>query len=403
MSAADTAPSDMRIMGIVHDALRRDLTRAIDTLSGSTPVAEPRRGAIARHVEWMMGFLHQHHHGEDEGVWPVVRSRRSDAAVLLADMEADHAAIAPLIERVKPAARRYGAEPSGAAASGLMAALQDLCTTLLPHLEREEAELVPIISVTMSAAEWHAIEQEYYVGPKSMAELGFEGHWLLDGLDAERADVVTHTVPALARLVLVRGFAGRYRRHAVACWGDADRDAYRPARPLPRHIPRTGHVEAVVQVPIDAVWRVVSDVTRVPEWSRECRHVTWSDGATEAIPGARFRGANQAGPWRWTRINEVEVADEPRRFVWRTVPSVLYPDSSRWTIELNETDDGTRIVQSYEVLRAPKALTFLYSILVPSHRGRAVELDSDLHRLGEVAKGVDSDGTRPSRTRSSSV
>ena len=380
-----TTPSDMRMMGIVHDALRRDLARAIDTLSGDALPPEPQGQAIGRHVEWMMGFLHQHHHGEDEGVWPLLRRRRPDVVPVVDETEADHERIAPLIDRCENAARAFAVHPSEESGDALAVALRDLADVLLPHLEREEAELMPLTSVAISAAEWAEIEQRYYVGPKSTSELGFEGHWLLDGLDAERADVVVHTVPPVVRSILLHGFAGRYRRHAVACWGEADRDAYRPARPLARCIPTHSQVEAVVPALPDAVWRVVSDVTRVPEWSRECRRVTWSDGATVAARGARFRGTNKAGPWSWTRINEVEVADAPHRLVWRTVPTLFFPDSSRWTIELSADERGTRIVQSYAVLRAPKVLSLLYSILVPSHRGRGTELTADLQRLGELA------------------
>ncbi len=154
---------------------------------------------------------------------------------------------------------------------------------------------------------------------------------------------------------------------------------------LPRRIPRTGRVETVVAAPIDAVWNVVTDVTRVGEWSHECRRVEWLDGATNAAPGVRFRGTNKAGPWTWSRINEVLVADEPRTFAWRTVPTLLFPDSSEWRIELEPVDGGTRITQSFEVVRAPAVLAALYAIVVPTHRERSTGLTDDLRRLGELA------------------
>ncbi len=144
----------------------------------------------------------------------------------------------------------------------------------------------------------------------------------------------------------------------------------------------------VVTAPIDAVWQVASDVTRVGEWSHECRRVEWLDGSTKAAPGVRFRGTNKAGPWRWSRINEVVVADEPHTFVWRTVPTLGFPDSSEWRIALEAADGGTRIVQSYEVIRAPAALSRLYAFIIPSHRGRSTGLTDDLRRLGEVAENL---------------
>ena len=62
-------PADTRMMGIVHDALRRDLARARAALAG--PVAPEQRRALAAHVGWMMDFLHEHHRGEDAGLYPI--------------------------------------------------------------------------------------------------------------------------------------------------------------------------------------------------------------------------------------------------------------------------------------------------------------------------------------------
>lgn len=394
----DLTPCDTRMMGIVHHAIRRDLERAIEVLAASPPPSGARRIAIGRHITWLMTFLHQHHHGEDEGIWPLVREREPHAAHLLDEMESDHQRVAPLIDRCNETAEGYSSGTTDDERSRLHAALRELAGALLPHLDREVAELMPIVSVNISAKELAAIDKEYYVGPKSMTELGFEGHWLLDRLDADRVGVVTHTVPPIPRFVLIHGFARRYRRYATACWGEAPEDAYRPAPALRRGIPPTGRVEAVVGASPEAVWEVVADVTRVPEWSRECRRVEWLDGATRPAPGVRFRGSNKAGPWSWSRINEVIAAEPNERLTWRTISTPLYPDSSRWTITLEPAGPGTRIVQTYETLRAPKVLAFVYSLLVPSHRDRSSELTDDLRRIGEVAEAAPAATTPEAQT-----
>ena len=56
---------------------------------------------------------------------------------------------------------------------------------------------------------------------------------------------------------------------------------------------RSGRVEAVTDATPEQVWAVVADVTRVGEWSHECKVGVWADGATSARPGARFRGSNR--------------------------------------------------------------------------------------------------------------
>jgi hypothetical protein len=62
------------------------------------------------------------------------------------------------------------------------------------------------------------VEQEYNIKPKSLAQLGMEGHWLLDGIDAEGYQVVVQTVPAVPRFILLHGFARAYRRRAQVRW-----------------------------------------------------------------------------------------------------------------------------------------------------------------------------------------
>ena len=125
-------------------------------------------------------------------------------------------------------------------------------------------------------------------------------------------------------------------------------------------------------------------MTRVGEWSHECVGAAWLADADEPAPGARFRGRNRAGMFRWGRVCEIVSAD-PYELVWVTVPTALYPDSSEWRITLAEVEGGTRISQQFRVLRAPKALAVLYALVIPAHRDRTTALVEDLTRLGAVA------------------
>jgi hypothetical protein len=153
----------------------------------------------------------------------------------------------------------------------------------------------------------------------------------------------------------------------------------------PRRVKTENSVSVTVDADIDRVWDVVRDVTRVGEWSRECVGSKWLGGATSAVPGARFRGRNRARMFRWGRVCEV-VSAEPYELVWKTVPTALYPDSTEWRIKLDKIDGGTTISQQFRVLRAPKILSVVYALMIPSHRDRTVELMEDLRRLGEVAR-----------------
>jgi len=153
---------------------------------------------------------------------------------------------------------------------------------------------------------------------------------------------------------------------------------------------RTGRVEATTSAALEQVWEVVSDITRVGEWSHECRVGSWLDGAAGAYPGARFTGTNRVGKSKWSRVNEVTNVEVERDFGWRTVPTRFFPDSTQWHIRLEPLAGeagGTRIVQTFDVVALNPIMDRLIYLFVPVHRDRLPALAEDIRRLGAVAAG----------------
>jgi hypothetical protein len=217
MAADAHEPADTRSMGIVHSALRRDLERTRLLLNETPPPGDDQRRALAAHLGWMMHFLHLHHTGEDVGLWPLVRSRNPSAAPLLDQMDEDHRRIGPAVTALEEAADRYREHAS--ARDELLAALDRLSEVLLPHLRREELEMMPVVATTLSDPEYRAVEHEYFVAPKGLRELGTEAHWVLDGLPPDGREVMLSVVPAVPRFILLHGFGRAYRRAATRRWG----------------------------------------------------------------------------------------------------------------------------------------------------------------------------------------
>ena len=209
-------PADTSMMGIVHDALRRDLARTRTAIA--TAVSPARRHAIADHIAWMMQFLHEHHTGEDDGLYPLIRSANPAGAALLDAMAADHEAVDPAISGLRTAAAQWDATGSDTDRADVLAALDALEATLLPHLEREENEAMPLVSATITHRQWHEWDQEYNIKPKGLPKLAEEGLWMLDGIDARRRAIVEAEVPWIARQIILRGFGPGYRRRAAARW-----------------------------------------------------------------------------------------------------------------------------------------------------------------------------------------
>ena len=68
----------------------------------------------------------------------------------------------------------------------------------------------------------------------------------------------------------------------------------------------------------EAVYDLVSDITRMSEWSPETYKTEWVGGATGPAAGARFRGWNKAGPIRWFTDPVVDVAERGKEFTFTT-------------------------------------------------------------------------------------
>jgi hemerythrin-like domain-containing protein len=212
-------PADTRMMGIVHDALRRDLRRLRTALTTLPYPDGDRKQALADHVDWLMTFLHEHHHGEDSGLYPMVRAKNPDAGTLLDQMHTDHELIDPAMTTLRTANKQWRDSSDDSTRAAMITALDDLESVLLPHLEREENEMIPVVAKSITHRDWHTWDQQTNIKPKSMPKLAEEGNWLLDELTGERRDVLLHEVPAIPRYIVMYGFGPGYRRRSARRWG----------------------------------------------------------------------------------------------------------------------------------------------------------------------------------------
>lgn len=108
----------------------------------------------------------------------------------------------------------------------------------------------------------------------------------------------------------------------------------------------TVHIEASA----DVIYDLVSDVTRMGEWSPECIEAKWLNGAVGPSVGAEFRGKNRYGLARWSTKPRVVAAERGREFGF-VVPDVFGHDTVRWTYQFEAADSGTEVREVCEILR----------------------------------------------------
>jgi uncharacterized protein YndB with AHSA1/START domain len=104
-------------------------------------------------------------------------------------------------------------------------------------------------------------------------------------------------------------------------------------------------VSREIAAPAEQVWAMVSDVTRMGEWSPENVSCTWLGGATRAQPGAKFRGANRNGRRKWKTVSTVVDADAGRRFSFRVESLGL--KVAEWSYTFEPTASGCKVTESW--------------------------------------------------------
>lgn len=98
------------------------------------------------------------------------------------------------------------------------------------------------------------------------------------------------------------------------------------------------------------MYALVSDISRMGQWSPECIRCRWTKGATGPATGARFKATNKGrrGP-AWFNTPKVTVAEPGREFAFnRQGPGI---GSYTWRYRMEPTETGTRLVESFDAER----------------------------------------------------
>jgi len=107
------------------------------------------------------------------------------------------------------------------------------------------------------------------------------------------------------------------------------------------------HSESVVVAAApEAVYDLVSDVTRTGEWSPVCRACWWDEDGGPRV-GAWFTGRNVTPARTWETRSQVVVADRGREFAWMVGDRYV-----RWAFRMQPVDGGTELTESWEFLPA---------------------------------------------------
>lgn len=143
-----------------------------------------------------------------------------------------------------------------------------------------------------------------------------------------------------------------------------------------------GEVDVRIAATPQAVYDVISDITRTGQWSPECRKCVWVDGAVGPGVGARFRGTNRSGLIRWSRLVELVAATPGDELAFRTLPDRLNKDSTTWRYRLHPDDGGTRLVHTYEIGALPRfPVSWIMRLFLRHHADMRPQMRESVERI----------------------
>jgi hypothetical protein len=145
-----------------------------------------------------------------------------------------------------------------------------------------------------------------------------------------------------------------------------------------------GHARVHIDALPERVYELVSDITRMGEWSPETYRCRWLDGASGPAVGARFKGHNRRGRARWSNTLKVLVADPGREFAFRR--DVLHCGVCDWRYRMEPEGAGTLLTESYEVVEPDWAVNNWFAGLMLGVEDRDDDLAQGLRTTLERIK-----------------
>ena len=180
MTDPSTPTIDVSDMYAVHQVFRDAFGSGAQMVSSVGEEEIERQILVKDYLSDVLALLAVHHEGEDELVWPLLRERAPEHTALIDEMESQHHQIHADLDRAEAALAAWSEHPDESTSAALAAALDAVDATLVPHLDREEQEILPVAAATMTAEEWGQLPQH------GTTHFRGERIWLILGLIREQ-------------------------------------------------------------------------------------------------------------------------------------------------------------------------------------------------------------------------
>jgi hemerythrin-like domain-containing protein len=206
-AAAPDGPVDLTVMWLMHHGFRRDLEKFGRAVPATPLDDRVSWSALARRWEVFAEILHDHHAGEDAGLWPLLLERVDAAGdgagrATLEAMSAEHGRIDPLLDACAAGFQRMARTPDAAVRDDLAQDLAAASAHLGAHLAHEEQDAMRLVQGHLSQDEWQRLSVEYFEKPLTTRQLLRVAAWCMQELPHEGVDRLRQGDPKGPVLIL---------------------------------------------------------------------------------------------------------------------------------------------------------------------------------------------------------
>jgi hemerythrin-like domain-containing protein len=189
---------DTHEMVLIHRVIRREFGQ-LPRLFRTAANDPARSKIIGSHAREMVHFLHIHHTGEDELLFPLLRERAELDPNLMDRMDAQHAQVNDAVAAISTELPEWTTSADPATGERMAASIDATMPTLIDHLAEEDQKLLPIASVTLTQSEWDALGKHGMSAIPLTRRLVILGH-ITEETDVAERQKFMQVVPAPARL-----------------------------------------------------------------------------------------------------------------------------------------------------------------------------------------------------------
>lgn len=170
--------ADTSDMAQLHKVFRNAVNDAPRLIASATDAG--RVELVATYYDNVLELLHVHHDGEDELLWPKLCERAPAEAQEVQRIAGQHGDVVSTLAAAQDRLAAWRTAPSPDTAAAATDAVAALGAALLPHLDEEEAYIVPLAAQHIYAPEWGELPGH------AMRSFGGDKLWLILGLVREQ-------------------------------------------------------------------------------------------------------------------------------------------------------------------------------------------------------------------------